>query len=194
MRPRWLADYARDGLRLEMPNVRRSPTSPPLSFAEALPVTPTWDDIPWIAAAWEGPLVIKGVMRADDARRAVDVGADAVVVSNHGGFVLDGVPASLRSLPGVVDAVGAEVEVLVDGGIRTGADIVKALALGARAVLCGRAYVWGLAAGGSAGVRQVLEVLRDGIDRTLAELGCASIHDLDATWLDLPYGWPARTV
>jgi isopentenyl diphosphate isomerase/L-lactate dehydrogenase-like FMN-dependent dehydrogenase len=193
MRPRWLAGYARDGLRLSAANVRPSPGGPPLSFAQALPITPTWEDIPWIAEAWQGPLVIKGIIRPDDARRAVDAGADAIVVSNHGGFVLDGVPASLRALPGVVKAVGTDVEILLDGGVRSGADVVKALALGARAVLCGRACVWGLAAGGSEGVLRVLEILRDGIDRTLAELGRASVHDLDVTDLDLPAGWPSRT-
>jgi pre-mycofactocin synthase len=143
---------------------------------------------------WGGPLVVKGVLRTDDARRAVDAGADAIVVSNHGGLVLNGVPGSLRSLPGVVEAVGGQVEVLFDGGVRTGADVVKALALGARAVLCGRAYLWGLAAGGSNGVRRVLELLRDDIEVTLAELGCASVHDLQSTDLDLPAAWPARTV
>jgi pre-mycofactocin synthase len=194
VRPRWFADYAREGLKLEAVNVRPSPDAAPLSYAEALPLTPTWEDVPWISAAWGGPLIIKGVSRPDDARRAVDVGADAVVVSNHGGKALDGIPASLRSLPGVVDAVGGQVEVLLDGGVRTGADIVKALALGARAVLCGRACIWGLAAGGAEGVQRVLEVLRNGLDRTLAEMGIGSIHDLNVMDLDLPAGWPARTV
>jgi isopentenyl diphosphate isomerase/L-lactate dehydrogenase-like FMN-dependent dehydrogenase len=192
-RPRWFVDYARDGLRLDAVNVRTSPTARPFSFAEAIPIAPTWNDIPWIAEAWQGPLVIKGVMRPDDARRAVDVGADAIVVSNHGGFVLDGVPGSLRALPSIVQTVGTEIEILLDGGVRTGADVVKALALGARAVLCGRACVWGLAAGGTAGVQRILEILRDGIEQTLTGLGCASIHDLDPTVLDLPAGWPART-
>ena len=120
-------------------------------------------------------------------------GANAIVVSNHGGYALDGVPATLRSLPEVVAAAGGEAEILLDGGIRSGVDVVKALALGARAVLCGRACVWGLAAGGSAGVRRVLEIVRDGIDATLAELGCASVHDLTVDDLDLPAAWPART-
>jgi isopentenyl diphosphate isomerase/L-lactate dehydrogenase-like FMN-dependent dehydrogenase len=192
VRPRWFADYAREGLRLEAGNVRPTPTGPPLPFSEALPINPTWEDIPWIADLWQGPLVVKGIMRPDSARRAVDAGAAAVVVSNHGGFVLDGVAGSLRSLPAVVEAVGGQVEVLFDGGVRTGADIVKALAFGARAVLCGRAYLWGLAAGGSGGVRRVLEILRDDIDLTLAELGCASVHDVTVEDLDLPAGWPAR--
>jgi len=107
--------------------------------------------------------------------------------------VLDGVPGSLRALPTIVQAVGDEVEVLFDGGVRTGADVVKALAFGARAVLCGRACVWGLAAGGTGGVQHVLELLRDGIERTLENLGCASVHDLEPSVLDLPAEWPART-
>jgi isopentenyl diphosphate isomerase/L-lactate dehydrogenase-like FMN-dependent dehydrogenase len=193
VRPRWFADYARDGLRLEAVNVRSSSTGRPFSFAEAIPITPAWSDIPWIAEAWQGPLVVKGILRPDDARRAVDLGAAAIVVSNHGGFVLDGVPGSLRALPTIVQAVGDEVEVLFDGGVRTGADVVKALAFGARAVLCGRACVWGLAAGGTGGVQHVLELLRDGIERTLENLGCASVHDLEPSVLDLPAEWPART-
>jgi L-lactate dehydrogenase (cytochrome) len=192
MRPRWLADYARDGLRLQAANVRPTPDQAPLSFSEALPINPTWEDMPWITQLWQGPLVIKGILRTDDARRAVDAGADAIVVSNHGGLVLDGVPGSLRSLPAVVDAVGDQVEVLFDGGIRTGADVVKALGFGARAVLCGRACVWGLAAGGTAGVRDVLQHIKAGIEVTLAELGCSSVHDVKLTDLDLPAAWPAR--
>jgi pre-mycofactocin synthase len=194
VRPRWFADYAREGLKLEAANVRPAPDASPLSYAEALPLTPTWEDVPWIAAAWQGPLIIKGISRPDDARRAVDAGADAVVVSNHGGKSLDGIPASLRSLPGVVKAVDGQVEVLLDGGVRTGADVVKAVALGARAVLSGRACVWGLAAGGSAGVQRVLEVIRNGLDRTLAEMGIGSIQDVAVTDLDLPAAWPARVV
>jgi pre-mycofactocin synthase len=173
-------------------NVRPVPGGPPLSFADALPVNPTWADIPWIRDLWDGPIVVKGVLRTDDARRAVDAGAAAVVVSNHGGLILDGVPGSLRSLPDVVKAVGGQAEVLFDGGVRTGADVVKAVALGARAVLCGRAYLWGLAAGGTDGARRVLELLRGDIEVTLAELGCGSIHDLERADLDLPAFWPAR--
>ena len=192
VRPRWFLDYARDGLRLQAANVRPHPDRPPLDFSEALPINPTWEDVGWIKGLWPGPLVIKGVIRIDDARRAADAGADAVVVSNHGGLVLDGVPGSLRSLPAVVAAVGDQVEVLFDGGVRSGPDVVKALGLGARAALCGRACVWGLAAGGSAGARRVLELLRDEIEVTLAELGCQSVHEVQLDDLDLPYTWPAR--
>jgi len=193
VRPRWFVDYAREGLRLQAANVRPHPGGPPLDFSEALPINPTWEDVAWIKDLWPGPLVIKGVIRTDDAQRAADAGADAVVVSNHGGLVLDGVPGSLRSLPAVVEAVGDRVEVLFDGGVRSGPDVVKALGLGARAVLCGRACVWGLAAGGSAGARRVLELLRDEIEVTLAELGCPSVHDVQPTDLDFPYAWPARS-
>jgi L-lactate dehydrogenase (cytochrome) len=125
-------------------------------------------------------------MHPDDARRAVDIGADAISVSNHGGNNLDGTPASIRALPAVVDAVGDRIEVLLDGGIRRGSDVVKALALGARAVLIGRAYLWGVAANGEAGVHNVLEILRSGIDETLVGLGRASIHDLSAEDLIVP--------
>ena len=191
--PKWFVDYAREGLQLKAANVRAGPDGQPMTFSEALPINPTWADIAWITEIWKGPLVIKGVLRVDDARRAVDAGADAVVVSNHGGLVLDGVPGSLRCLPAVVETIGTQAEVLFDGGVRTGADVVKALGLGARAVLCGRACLWGLAAAGSAGVRQVLEQLRNDIEVTLAELGCPSVHDVEVGDLDLPYAWPART-
>ena len=154
---------------------------------------PTWDDLGWIREAWPGPLALKGIVRPDDARRAVDGGVEGIVVSNHGGNALDGTMATLRALPAVVDAVGSQVEVLMDGGIRRGTDIAKALALGARAVLVGRACAWGLAAAGTAGVERVLELLRDGLDNTLALLGCPSVHDLDPSCLELPAGWPRRS-
>jgi L-lactate dehydrogenase (cytochrome) len=149
-----------------------------------------WDDLRWIREAWNGPIVIKGVHTADEARRAVDAGADGLVVSNHGGRQLDGVPATLRILPEVVAAVGTRTEVLLDGGIRRGSDIVKALALGARAVLVGRAYVYGLGAGGGPGVTRAIEILRADLFRTLRLLGCGSIAELDRAFLDLPSGWP----
>ena len=139
---------------------------------------PTWEDIAWLRELWGGPFMLKGVMRVDDAKRAVDAGVSAISVSNHGGNNLDGTPASIRALPAVADAVGDEVEVLLDGGIRRGSDVIKALALGARAVMIGRAYLWGLAANGQAGVENVLDVLRGGIDSALMGLGQASVHDL----------------
>ncbi|HTX28242.1 MAG TPA: pre-mycofactocin synthase MftD [Streptosporangiaceae bacterium] len=147
---------------------------------------PTWADIAWLRAQWDGPFMVKGIMRADEARRAVDAGATAVSVSNHGGNNLDGTPASIRALPAVAEAVGGQIEVLLDGGIRRGSDVVKALALGARAVMIGRAYLWGLAANGSAGVKNVFDVLRGGIDSTMLALGRSSINDLSPDDIILP--------
>ena len=149
----------------------------------------TWDDLRWIRKLWPGLLVIKGVLTGDDARRAMDEGAAAVVVSNHGGRQLDGVRASLRALPEVVAAVNGQVEVLMDGGIRRGTDIVKAICLGARAVLCGRAYAYGLAAAGQAGVTRALEILRADVERTLRLLGCPSVAALDRSYIDVPASW-----
>jgi pre-mycofactocin synthase len=139
---------------------------------------PTWKDVAWLRERWDGPFAVKGIQHPDDTRPAVDAGASAISVSNHGGNNLDGTPGSIRALPGVVDAVGDQIEVLFDGGIRRGSDAVKALALGARAVLIGRAYLWGMAAGGEKGVANVLQILRSGIDEALLGLGRASIHDL----------------
>lgn len=190
-RPRWLYDFVRDGMRLDVPNVRLTPDGAPLSAAAASKsmreCAPTWDDIGWVRERWNGPLIVKGILRADDARHASDLGADAIVVSNHGGNALDATPATLRVLPGIVDAVGDRVEVLADGGIRRGADVVKAVALGARAVLVGRAYIWGLAASGEAGVDRVLKLLHDGIGRTLTLLGCPSVAELDRSYVDAPW-------
>jgi len=136
-------------------------------------------------------MVIKGVLTGDDASRAVDEGAAAVVVSNHGGRQLDCVPASLRALPEVVSAVNGQIEVLMDGGIRRGSDIAKAICMGARAVLCGRAYAYGLAAAGEAGVTRALEILRVDLDRTLKLLGCPSVATLDRTYVNVPSNWQA---
>ena len=183
-RPRWLLEFLRHGglPDLTVPNLAAPGEQAPTFFGAygewmQTPL-PTWADVAWLRERWRGPFVVKGVMRADDARRAVEAGADAIAVSNHGGNNLDGTPASIRALPAVVEAVGDEVEVLFDGGIRRGSDVVKALALGARAVLIGRAYLWGLAANGEAGVTNVLEILRSGVDESLIGLGRASIHDL----------------
>jgi L-lactate dehydrogenase (cytochrome)/glycolate oxidase len=139
---------------------------------------PSWDDIAWLRQQWDGPFMVKGVSRVDDARRVVDLGATALSVSNHGGNNLDGTPAPIRALPAIVDAVGDRIEVVMDGGVRRGSDVVKALALGARAVMIGRAYLWGLAANGQAGVENVLDILRGGIDSTLLALGKGSIAEL----------------
>src|SRR5262249_42176977 len=147
----------------------------------------------WIRQAWTGPIVVKGVHTGEDARRAVEEGASAVVVSNHGGRQLDGVAPTLRVLPEVVAAVNGRVEVLLDGGIRRGADIAKALCFGARAVLAGRAYAYGLGAAGGAGVARAIEILRTDLVRTLKLLGCASVSDLDGSYVDVPAEWIART-
>jgi L-lactate dehydrogenase (cytochrome) len=149
----------------------------------------SWSDLAWIRDAWRGPIVIKGVHTADDARCAVDAGADAIVVSNHGGRQLDGVAPTLRVLPEVVAAVGDRVEVLMDGGIRRGGDIAKALCLGARAVLAGRAYAYGLGAAGGAGVARAIEILRADLARTVKLLGCPSTAELNPSYVDVPADW-----
>ena len=150
---------------------------------------PTWEDVAWLREQWDGPFMLKGVMRVDDARRAVDAGVTAISVSNHGGNNLDGTPAPIRALPAVAEAVGDQVEVLLDGGIRRGSDVVKALALGARAVMIGRAYLWGLAANGQAGVENVLDLLRGGLDSALLGLGHTSVHELEPGDLVIPPGF-----
>jgi len=178
VRPGWLAAWMRSGgpPDLTVPNLGATFFG---AYGEWMGTPPpTWDDIAWMRSEWGGPFLVKGILHPDDARRAVAAGADAISVSNHGGNNLDGSVASLRALPGVVAAVGGEVEVLLDGGVRRGSDAVKALALGARAVLIGRAYLWGMAANGEAGVVNVLEILRAGIQETLAALGVASVGDL----------------
>lgn len=150
---------------------------------------PTWEDVTWLREQWGGPFLLKGMVRVDDAKRAVDAGASAITVSNHGGNNLDGTPAAIRCLPAIADAVGDQVEVLLDGGIRRGSDVVKAVALGARAVMIGRAYLWGLAANGQAGVENVLDILRGGIDSALTGLGKSSIHELTREDILIPDGF-----
>ena len=183
-RPQWLWTYAKSGHfpDLTTPNMAPVGSKPPTFFGayyEWMQSTlPSWDDVAWLRAQWRGPFMVKGVSRVDDARRVVDLGASALSVSNHGGNNLDGTPAPIRSLPAIVDAVGDQVEVLLDGGVRRGSDVVKALALGARAVMIGRAYLWGLAANGQAGVENVLDVLRGGMESTMLGLGRSSIGEL----------------
>jgi L-lactate dehydrogenase (cytochrome) len=185
VRPRWLANFVADGGLMQFPNVVL-PGLGPMPYADVgaalAQSVVTWDDFRWIRDAWRGPIVVKGVHTADDGRRAVDEGAAAVIVSNHGGRQLDGVAASIHVLPEVVAAIGDRVEVLMDGGIRRGADIVKALCLGARAVLIGRAYGYGLAAAGSHGVERAIEILRADLIRTLTLLGCSSVADLESSY------------
>lgn len=194
-RPRWLLRYARTGHLpdLTVPNMA-DPGRPAPTFFGAYgqwlqTPPPTWADVRWLREQWAGPFLLKGVVRVDEARRAVDAGVSAVSVSNHGGNNLDGTPATIRTLPAIADAVGDQIEVLLDGGIRRGSDVVKALALGARAVLIGRAYLWGLAANGQAGVQNVLDVLRSGIDSTLLALGHGSVDDLGRGDVVLPPGF-----
>ena len=184
--PRWFVSFLLDGGVRPLPNVVVPGLGPmPLiDVGAALALsTISWEDLRWIHDAWRGPIIIKGVLTGEDARRAVDEGAQAVVVSNHGGRQLDGVQASLRALPEIVSAVNGQIEVLMDGGIRRGADIVKALCLGARAVLCGRAYAYGLAAAGEAGVARSLEILKADLERTLRLLGCPSVAMLDRSFI-----------
>jgi isopentenyl diphosphate isomerase/L-lactate dehydrogenase-like FMN-dependent dehydrogenase len=191
-RPGWIVSFLRDGGLSKLPNVV-IPGKGPMELVDVSKAlassTVTWEDLKWIRNLWRGPLVIKGVLTGEDARRAADEGAAAIVVSNHGGRQLDGVPASLRVLPEVVAAVNGQVEVLMDGGVRRGSDIVKAICLGARAVLCGRAYAYGLSAAGYAGVVRALEILRADVERTLRLLGCASIAALDRSYVDVPKSW-----
>jgi L-lactate dehydrogenase (cytochrome) len=192
VRPRWVAAFLADGGLMKFENVV-IPGEGPMLYADVTAALEqsvvTWDDLKWIRQAWNGPIVIKGVHTAEDARRAVDMGAEGLVVSNHGGRQLAGVAATLRVLPEVVAAVGDRIEVLVDGGIRRGSDIVKALCLGARAVMAGRAYAYGLGAAGGAGVARAIDILRTDLLRTLKLLGCASIAELNGTYVDVPRDW-----
>ncbi|HWY03623.1 MAG TPA: alpha-hydroxy acid oxidase [Candidatus Acidoferrum sp.] len=186
VRPRWLTRFLLDGGLPDMPNIV-NPESGVLRVRDAHTAMKreafSWDDMQWIRALWKGPIVIKGVLSAEDAKHSLDNGAAAVVVSNHGGRQLDGVPASLQVLPEVVAAVNDQAEVLIDSGIRRGSDIVKAICLGARAVLCGRAYAYGLAAGGEAGVTRALDLLRSDLERCLKLLGCPSVSALNKSYV-----------
>jgi L-lactate dehydrogenase (cytochrome) len=187
--PRWIADVALGGKPLTFGNLAKAVPggSSPADFKNWVDAqfdpSVTWDDVAWVRENWSGRLLVKGVLDPEDARRAADVGVDGVVVSNHGGRQLDSVPSTAVALPGVVDAIGDQVEVLVDGGVRTGLDVVKMIALGARAVLIGRAWAWAVAAGGEAGVRHMLDVLRSDTDTALGLTGQTSIADIDASAL-----------
>jgi pre-mycofactocin synthase len=193
--PRWFLGFARTGKApdLTTPNMvpkgQRGPTFFGAYGEWMQTAPPSWDDVAWLREQWGGPFMLKGVTRVDDAIRAVDAGVSAISVSNHGGNNLDGTPATIRALPAVATAVGDQVEVLLDGGIRRGSDVVKAVALGAKAVMIGRAYLWGLAANGQGGVENVLDILRSGIESALLGLGHASIHQLHADDLVIPEGF-----
>lgn len=191
VRPRWLYGFLLDGGLMRFPNVVLG--DGPMGYVDVGPALEesvvSWDDLGWIREQWAGPIVVKGLLTAEDARRAIEAGADAIVVSNHGGRQLDGVPATLRVLPEIVAAVNGRIEVLMDGGIRRGSDVVKALCLGAKAVLVGRAYAYGLGAGGGPGVARAIDILRTEVVRTLKLLGCAATADLGVGYVDVPADW-----
>jgi isopentenyl diphosphate isomerase/L-lactate dehydrogenase-like FMN-dependent dehydrogenase len=195
-KPAWTLDFMRDGMRFDCP-LWIKPDGSMASFGDVLMafgggnVCATWDDIAWIRDAWQGPIVLKGILRTDDALRAIDTGAQAIVVSNHAARNVDGSPATLSVLPGIVDAVGDRIEVWFDGGIRRGTDVVKALAIGAKAVLIGRAYLLAFAAAGGPGVQRIYEILHSEINAALRSLGCRSVRDLDSSYLSLPETWNA---
>jgi heme/flavin dehydrogenase (mycofactocin system) len=199
MRPKWLWEFAKTG---KIPDLTTPNLTPPMggpaptffgAYGEWMGTPlPTWEDVAWLREQWGGPFMLKGVMRVDDAKRAVDAGCTAISVSNHGGNNLDGTPAPIRALPAIAEAVGDQVEITLDGGIRRGSDVVKALALGARAVLIGRAYLWGLSAGGQAGVENVLDILRGGVDSAVLGLGHTSVHDLSPSDVVMPAGFDRK--
>jgi heme/flavin dehydrogenase (mycofactocin system) len=196
--PRWLWSFAKTGKfpDLKAPNMADQGGEAPTFFgaygAWMGTPPPSWDDVSWLREQWGGPFMLKGVSRIDDAKRAVDAGVSAISVSNHGGNNLDGTPATIRALQPVAEAVGQEIEVLLDGGIRRGSDVVKAVALGAKAVMIGRAYLWGLSANGQAGVENVLDILRSGVESALLGLGHSSIRDLSPDDLLIPEGFTRR--
>ena len=197
-RPRWFMNWARAGELpdLTVPNMAGVGERAPTFFAAygewMQSELPSWEDLRWLREQWDGPFMLKGVMRVDDAERAVDAGVTAISVSNHGGNNLDGTPASIRALAAIAEAVGDQIEIVLDGGVRRGSDVVKALALGARAVMIGRAYLWGLAAAGQAGVENVLDIMRSGIDSALLGLGRSSVSDLSPDDLLIPDSFHRR--
>ena len=198
LRPRWLYRWARAGgpPGLTVPNMAIAGEPVPTFFGAygewMQSSLPSWEDLRWLREQWDGPFMLKGVMRVDDARRAAEIGVTALSVSNHGGNNLDGTPATIRAWPAIAEAVGDQVEVLLDGGVRRGGDVIKALALGARAVMIGRAYLWGLAANGQAGVENVLDILRSGIDSALLGLGHSSVREVTRADLLIPGGFERR--
>ncbi len=196
VKPRWLLSYLKTGHvpDLSTPNLAPADGGPAPTFFGAYgewmsTPPPTWEDVAWLREQWDGPFMLKGVSRIDDAKRAVDAGVTAISVSNHGGNNLDTTPATIRMLPGIAEAVGGQVEILLDGGVRRGSDVAKALALGARAVMIGRAYLWGLAANGQAGVENVLDILRGGLDSAVLGLGHSSIDELSPADFYIPAGF-----
>jgi L-lactate dehydrogenase (cytochrome) len=191
-RPSWFASFLLDGGTPQLENII-IPGKGPLPLidigAALASAVVTWEDFKWLREVWPGPIIAKGVLSADDARRAVDQGAAAIVISNHGGRQLDTVSSTLRVLPEVAAAVGGQTEILLDGGVRRGSDIVKALCLGARAVLVGRAYAFGMGAAGKPGVGKAIQILREGFERTLKLLGCPGLPSLDPSFISVPDSW-----
>ncbi|GAA3664773.1 L-lactate dehydrogenase (cytochrome) [Yimella lutea] len=195
LRPNWFAQFARTGRppELSAPNLTEAGKPAP-GFFEAYyewmqTPPPTWDDIAWMVQQWGGTFVLKGVGRVDDALRAVDAGVTGISVSNHGGNNLDSTPAPIRSLEAIAATVGDQIDVALDGGVRRGSDVVKALALGAKTTLIGRAYLWGLSAGGQAGVENVLDVIRGGIESTMMAIGRSDVHDISRDDVLVPEGF-----
>ncbi|WP_375404893.1 pre-mycofactocin synthase MftD [uncultured Amnibacterium sp.] len=197
--PAWLYRFAKSMKLpdLQAPNLKEPGKDAPTFFGAYYEwmqtPPPSWEDVEWMRQEWGGTFLLKGITRVDDAKRAVDLGVDAISVSNHGGNNLDTTPATIRALPAVADAVGDQIEVLLDGGVRRGGDIAKALALGARAVMIGRAYLWGLAANGQAGVENVLDIMRGGLDSAVLGTGHASVHELSPDDIVIPAGF-SRTI
>jgi len=192
VRPRWVASFLLDGGVPSLENVvipGKGPM-PMIDVTESLSRSAvTWNDLRWIRESWPGPMIVKGVLTGDDSRRAVDEGASAIVISNHGGRQLDNVSPTIKALPEIVKAIGGKAEILMDGGVRRGSDIVKAVCMGARAVLIGRAYAYGLAAAGEPGVVRALEILRKDVERTMRLLGCGSIAELGREYVEYPRDW-----
>ncbi len=190
-KPCWLSQWLADGGLMSFPNVELE--DGPMGYTEIGPALEasvvTWDDLSWIKEAWGGKIIVKGVHIGEDARKAIEFGADAIVVSNHGARQLDSVSPTIRVLPEIVKAVNGEIDVLLDGGIRRGSDIIKALCLGAKSVLIGRAYAYGLGAAGAAGVARSIEILRTDVVRTMKLLGCDSVSKLDRSLVTIPDSW-----
>ncbi len=191
IKPCWMSEWLADGGLMNFPNVELD--DGPMGYTEIGPALEasvvTWDDLKWIKEAWGGKIVVKGVHIGEDAKKAVDLGADAIVVSNHGARQLDSVAPTIRVLPEVVKAVNQQVDVLLDGGIRRGSDVIKALSLGAKSVLIGRAYAYGLGAAGGPGVARAIEIIKTDVLRTMKLLGCSSVKDLNRSYITIPDSW-----
>ncbi len=192
VKPCWLTQWLSDGGLMSFPNVQLD-DGRPMGYTAIGPALEqsvvTWEDLDWIREAWGGKIIVKGIHIGDDAKKALELGADAIVISNHGARQLDSVAPTIRVLPEVLAAVNGKIDVLLDGGIRRGSDVVKALCLGAKGVLIGRAYAYGLAAAGGKGVARAIEILQTDIVRTMKLLGCRSISDLNKSYIKVPESW-----